>query len=132
MYWRVVRPAFERAIVWMARGKRRLLTRTVFIGVTGSAGKTTTKELIAAVLSARQRVRMTSGTYNAPYDAARTVLATRRHDAFCIVEMSATRAGALDEHVALTRPSISVITNVGTDHLSAFGSSDAIALEKGK
>src|SRR5438552_12318576 len=68
-YWRILRPGFEHGVIWMALRKRRQVRSTVFIGVTGSSGKTTAKTLIGAVLSTRGRGRMTSGTLNAPYDA---------------------------------------------------------------
>src|SRR5438128_1746969 len=86
-YWRILRPGFERSVIWIASRKRRLARRTVFIGVTGSSGKTTAKALIGAVLSTLERCRTTSGNYNNPYDVARTVLSTTSRDAFCILEM---------------------------------------------
>ncbi|CAN5763089.1 hypothetical protein BH24GEM1_BH24GEM1_12880 [soil metagenome] len=111
---------------------RKSLDRVVFVGVTGSAGKTTAKYLIAAVLACRDRCSKSPGTHNAAHWVSDTVLGARRDDGFCVVELGATGPGSLDAPVALVRPSIAVITNVGGDHRKAFRTLEATAAEKRK
>jgi len=106
---------------------------TTFIGVTGSAGKTTTKFMIGAVLATHQKGGFTPGTHNNTRSAARSLLRkARKGDDFHVVELSAGKRGALDHQLALIRPRIGVVTNIGTDHYAAYGSIEAIAAEKGK
>jgi len=133
LFWRVLRPAYELAYWQVARGHRSRLRGTVFIGVTGSAGKTTTKDLLAAVLATRLRGNVGRGSGNYAHDIARNVLSVRTGDQFRVVEIGAnTGPGSLDRPLALLRPRIGVVTSVSTDHYTAFGSVDAIAAEKGK
>jgi UDP-N-acetylmuramoyl-tripeptide--D-alanyl-D-alanine ligase len=114
---------------------RSLLRRTVFVGVTGSCGKTTTKELIAAVLAARFQGRKSPRSKNLPQHLARTVLSVRPWDDYCVVEIAAAVRGEripLQVPLKLVQPQIGVVTNIETDHLSAFGTVEAIAAEKSK
>ena len=119
---------------WYRRAARhrRRLDHVVFVGVTGSAGKTTTKDLVAAVLARRYRGSKSPGTHNAAHWVSRTVLGVRRNDGFCVQELGASGPGSLDHPIALLRPSIAVITNIGGDHRKAFRTLDATATEKGK
>lgn len=114
---------------------RSLLRRTIFIGVTGSCGKTMTKELIAAVLAARFRGRKSHSSKNLPRQLARTILGVRPWDDYCVVEIAAAVRGTripLDGPLKLVQPQIGVVTNIESDHLSAFGAVEGIAAEKGK
>jgi UDP-N-acetylmuramoyl-tripeptide--D-alanyl-D-alanine ligase len=111
---------------------RRGLDHVVFVGVTGSAGKTTTKDLVAAVLGRRYSGTKSPGTHNAAHWVSRTVLGVRRDDGFCVLELGASGPGSLDSPITLVRPDIAVITNVGGDHRKAFRTLDATASEKGK
>ncbi len=113
-----------------AERHRRGLDHVVFVGVTGSAGKTTTKDLVAAVLARRYNGSKSPGTHNAAHWVSRTVLGVRRDDGFCVLELGASGPGSLDDPIALVRPSIAVITNVGGDHRTAFRTLDATAAEK--
>ena len=133
MYWRVLRPAYEYVMSRRARLHRARLRGVVMIGVTGSTGKTTTKDLIGAVLSTKLRGRVAQGSGNYPHDVARNILSARSGDQFRVVEVGAnTGPGSLDAPLALLRPDVGVVTNVQTDHYSAFGSIDKIAVEKRK
>lgn len=111
---------------------RRRLTDVSFIGVTGSCGKTTTKELIAAILSPRVPGRKSPGTANTYTDVGKTVLRTRSDDAFCVVEIAAWEPGSVARAAAVVQPDIAVVTNVGADHRKAFRSLDVTAAEKAR
>src|SRR5205807_2947872 len=114
----------------VARTQRRRLGRTTFIGVTGSAGKTSTKELVAAVLGAELRGTKSPGNDNRLSRVGRTILRTRPRDAFSVVEVAAWRPGSVAETADLLRPDIAVVTTIGSDHFSAFRSLEATAAEK--
>ena len=111
---------------------RRTLTRTTFVGVTGSAGKTTAKELLVGILSRHMQGHGTLATANYPLHVAKLVCATKRTDRFCVAELGLTGPGDLDDVVRIVRPRIGVVTCIGSDHVGAFGSLEAIAEEKGK
>jgi UDP-N-acetylmuramyl pentapeptide synthase len=116
----------------LAARHRKASWQTLFIGVTGSAAKTSTKDLIWAALSARSLGHKSPGTRNAAVWVARTVLQVRPDHDFCVMELGATGPGSLDRPIGLVRPKVAVVTNVGGDHRSAFRSLDATAAEKGK
>ena len=133
---RLLRPIYRRMLLGPAALYRRVgLRRVVFIGVTGSCGKTTTKELIAAVLASQFQGRKNPGNLNLPLHLAKTIVGVRPWDDFCVLEIAAAIRGkriALEGPLRLVRPQIGVVTNIGSDHLSAFGTVEAIAAEKGK
>lgn len=115
-----------------ARLHRARLRRVVFVGITGSAGKTTTKDLAAAVLSTAGACARTELSRNEPKHAAGAVLRTTRSDRFSVIEMSGANPGELDYPIRLVRPRIVALTLIGRDHYSAFRSLEGIAAEKGK
>jgi aminoacyl-tRNA hydrolase len=127
----VVRPVTEGAARLAARVHRARLSHVAFVGVTGSIGKTTTTELIAAVLRSRLTGHQ-GGVGNEPYHVVRNVLRTRRQHQFSVVETAAPAPGVIERSLAALRPRIGVVTRVATDHLSAYGSIEAIAAEKAK
>jgi len=114
-----------------ARFYRTRLNQTTFIGVTGSAAKTTTTDLTAAILSGTGLCRQTR-EYNALDSVIRLLLATGRLDRYCIAELAATGPGTLDLSVRVFKPDVAVITVIGRDHYSAYKSMEAIAAEKEK
>jgi aminoacyl-tRNA hydrolase len=132
LYARLLRSRYEPLYIRLAALHRSRLRDVTFIGVTGSAGKTTTKDFAAAVLATTFPGRKSPHSLNDPYDIARAVRGVRGGDRFAVMELGATNPGDLDGLVALVRPRIGVVTNIGTDHYSAYGSADAIAAEKGK
>jgi len=112
---------------------RARLEDTIFIGVTGSAGKTMAKFLMSEILATRHTGRSTRGTRNNFRDAVNSLIHhARKGDHFHVVEVSAFPLGVLERQLSLVRPRIGVVTTIGTDHFSAFGSIDAIAAEKGR
>ena len=100
------------------------------IGVTGSSGKTSTKDLIAAVLAPLGEVVAPPGSFNNELGHPWTVLRATPDTDFLVLEMSARRPGNIAELAAIAPPSIAVVLNVGTAHLGEFGTRDAIAATK--
>jgi UDP-N-acetylmuramoyl-tripeptide--D-alanyl-D-alanine ligase len=113
-----------------ARVHRRRLGSTVFVGVTGSAGKSTTKALAAAILRTELDGTATPGTANRASVVGRTVLRTRpRHD-FCVAEVAAWRPGSVAEIAGVLRPRVGVVTAVRAEHRKVFRTLEATAAEK--
>jgi UDP-N-acetylmuramoyl-tripeptide--D-alanyl-D-alanine ligase len=100
------------------------------IGVTGSSGKTSTKDLIAAVLAPLGQVVAPPGSFNNELGHPWTVLRATPDTDFLVLEMSARHPGNIAELAAIAPPSVAVVLNVGTAHLGEFGSRDAIAATK--
>ncbi len=110
--------------------RRQLGTR--IIGITGTNGKTTTKELMAAVLSQSHNVLYTLGNLNNPIGVPLTLLRlTANHD-LAVVEMGASHPGDIKELVEIARPDYGIITNVGKAHLEGFGSFEGVIKTKGE
>lgn len=113
--------------------RRRSLGRTEFIGITGSAGKTTTKDLLGAILEHHfPKGRKGAGTMNGPEHVARFVLGARPTDRYCVTEIALTNDEKFDQQVAMFQPTVGVVTNIGGDHLSAYGGIDGVVNEKSK
>jgi UDP-N-acetylmuramoyl-tripeptide--D-alanyl-D-alanine ligase len=100
------------------------------IGITGSSGKTSTKDLIAAVLAPLGEVVAPPGSFNNELGHPWTVLRATPDTDFLVLEMSARRPGNIAALAAIAPPSIAVVLNVGTAHLGEFGSREAIATTK--
>ena len=100
------------------------------IGITGSSGKTTTKELCAAVLSQRFRVVMNEGNLNSETGLPLSVFNVRAYHEIGIFEMGMNRKGEINELANVLCPDYGVITNIGSAHIGILGSKDAIAAEK--
>jgi len=111
-----------------AHHRRRF--RIPVVAVTGSNGKTTTKEMVAAVLAQRWTVLKTEGNLNNRIGVPQTLLRlTARHEA-AVVEMGVDQKGQTTRLCEITRPTIGLITNIGPDHLEFFGSMEASAQAK--
>jgi aminoacyl-tRNA hydrolase len=133
LYKRLVQPAYERLFWLVASAHRARLKDTVFIGVTGSVGKTTTRNFVHSVLATTYVGHVQDGTRNNVHSAARSIReCARRGDGFHVVEVSAPEPGWLPRQLEIVRPSIGVVTAIGSDHYTAWGSVDAIAHEKGR
>lgn len=100
------------------------------IAVTGSVGKTTTKELIAAVLSTQGRVLKTQANYNNEIGVPKTLLQLGPTHDYAVIEMGMRATGEIALLSQIARPDIAVITNVGTAHIGRLGSEQAIANAK--
>jgi UDP-N-acetylmuramoyl-tripeptide--D-alanyl-D-alanine ligase len=109
---------------------RRLLTRPVFVGVTGSLGKTQLKNAIAVVLSRLGTVQFDPGTDNRTYDAAKNLLRVRQSHAACVQEIGLAGPNTMTRPVRLYRPDIAIITVIRSDHSADFGSRHEHVLEK--
>ncbi|WP_099042235.1 UDP-N-acetylmuramoyl-tripeptide--D-alanyl-D-alanine ligase [Mycobacterium neglectum] len=100
------------------------------IGVTGSSGKTSTKDLLAAVLTPLGEVIAPPGSFNNELGHPWTVLRATEATDYLVLEMSARHRGNIAALAAIAPPSIAVVLNVGTAHLGEFGSREAIAATK--
>jgi UDP-N-acetylmuramoyl-tripeptide--D-alanyl-D-alanine ligase len=100
------------------------------IAVTGSVGKTTTKELIAAVLATTGKVHKTQGNYNNEIGVPKTLLQLGAEHDYAVIEMAMRGRGEIALLAQITRPTIGIITNVGTAHIGRLGSEEAIAQAK--
>ena len=100
--------------------------------VTGTNGKTTTKELIAAVLSEKYNVLFTQGNFNNHIGVPKTLLRlTKEHD-IAVIEMGANHPGEIKTLVDIVEPDFGIITNVGKAHLEGFGSFEGVIRTKGE
>ena len=101
------------------------------VAITGSNGKTSTKDYTHSVLSQKFRVNSTLGNLNNHIGLPLTVLATAANDEIGVFEMGMNHSGELASLCEIGRPDVSIITNVGTAHIEHLGSRKAIAIEKG-
>lgn len=110
----------------------RLRGQLDVIGVTGSQGKTSTKDLLAAALSAAAPTIATFGNLNNELGVPVSMLRVENNTRFLALEMGARRVGDITELTGLVAPDVSVVLNVGQAHLGEFGSRAAIARGKGE
>ena len=99
-------------------------------GVTGSVGKTTTKEILAALLGAKLRVLKSEGNFNNEYGLPLTLFRLEATDEAAVLEMGMSRRGELARLAAIARPDVGVVTRVSAAHLEFFASVEEIALAK--
>jgi len=102
------------------------------VAVTGSNGKTTVKEMIAAMLARRGAVLATEGNLNNDIGVPLTLLRLRDEHRFAVIELGANHAGEIAYVARLARPTVGVVTNAGTAHLEGFGSLEGVARAKGE
>ena len=115
----------------IAREHRRSFQIPV-IGITGTNGKTTTKELVSAVLAERYRVMHTEGNFNNDVGVPKTLLRLDVTHEIAVVEMGASHPGDIEKLVTYVEPTCGMITNVGRAHLLGFGSFEGVKRTKGE
>ena len=103
-----------------------------FIAITGSNGKTTTKELVAAVLSSHYKIYTTKGNLNNHIGVPLTLLSIKHDAAFAIIEMGANHLKEIESYCSYTLPTHGMITNCGKAHLEGFGSEEGVRKGKGE
>ncbi len=120
------------ALEWLQRTAAEARRRWpgLVVGITGSAGKTTTKEAVAAVLATRLRTGKTQGNYNNHIGVPLTLLNLPDDAEAAAIEIGMNHAGEIRELCRIAQPRIGVVTNVGTAHIENLGSIDAIAAAK--
>lgn len=112
-----------------AAGRSRSAARVV--GVTGSVGKTTTKEMLRVALSAFGPTHASAASFNNHWGVPITLARLPRDAAFAVIEMGMNNRGEIAPLSRLARPAVGVVTNLGTAHVGRLGSEEAIAEEKG-
>ena len=115
----------------IAREHRRQFDIPV-IAITGTNGKTTTKELVRAVLSEKYNVLATEGNFNNDVGVPKTLLRLTKEHEIAIIEMGASHPGDIKTLVETTEPTCGLITNVGHAHLQGFGSFEGVCKTKGE
>ena len=101
-----------------------------FIGITGTNGKTTTKELISAVLSTTYKTVSTKGNFNNHIGVPLTILSIPKDCEVAIIEMGANHIGEIEFLCEIAEPNYGLITNIGTAHIEGFGSKEGVIKTK--
>ena len=125
----VVVPDVLKVLQDLAQYHRRQLDIPV-VGITGTNGKTTTKELVATVLSKRYRTYATQGNFNNHLGVPLTLLSIPPEAEMAVVEMGANHPGEIDFLCGIAQPDFGLITNVGKAHLEGFGSFEGVVRTK--
>jgi UDP-N-acetylmuramoyl-tripeptide--D-alanyl-D-alanine ligase len=129
--WPLLRVADTRRALVDAARARRLERRALIVGITGSSGKTTTKEMAAALFGGGGRVCATSGNLNNEIGLPLSLLALPEAAAFGVFELGTNHPGEIARLADVLRPQAAVVASVGSAHIEHFGSLEAIAREKG-
>ena len=115
----------------LAHHHRKVLGLPI-IGITGTNGKTTTKELLAAVLSTKFNLLYTEGNFNNHIGVPLTLLRLTHDHEMAVIEMGASHPGDIKELVDIVHPNYGIITNVGRAHLEGFSSFEGVIRTKGE
>lgn len=119
-----------RALADLGRGHREAFAGPL-VGITGSNGKTTTKELCTGILERMGPTLSTRGNLNNNFGVPLTLLSRREEDRYAVVEMGMNHRHEISALCEIAHPTIGILTNVGTAHIEFLGSREAIAEEKG-
>lgn len=120
---------------YVRRAKRKIQSRKdlVIVGITGSYGKTSVKNILTTILSEKYKVCATPSSYNTPLGLAKTILSNLTDDdEIFIAEMGARQKNDIMELCEMVSPSIGIITGIGNQHLLTFGSEENIIKTKGE
>jgi UDP-N-acetylmuramoyl-tripeptide--D-alanyl-D-alanine ligase len=120
------------AALYALAGLVRDRVRPLVVAITGSNGKTSTKEMLAAILGRRYHVLRTSGNLNTETGVPLTMLGLEPEHTALVLEMGIQRPGDIGRLVDLAQPSIGIITNIGVVHMEFFPSQDDLAASKGE
>ncbi len=121
-----------KALQDLANYHMRRHPEVVRIGITGSNGKTTTKEIIGAILSEEAKTSISEGNLNSEIGLPLSAFKVEENDHFAVFEMGMNHEGEMDALTNIIRPDFAVITNIGSAHIGLLGSQKAIAREKRK
>ncbi len=124
----VLVPNVEDALVEIAKAKISLYDIPV-VAITGSVGKTSTKDVIAEVMAQKFNVQKTQGNKNNRLGVPLTIMSLRNHDAL-VIEMGMNHLGEIHELTNIAKPTLSVISNIGTSHIGNLGSRENILKAK--
>ena len=127
----IVVPDTLAALTACARARRRSFAGPV-VGITGSNGKTTTKEMIGAILGLLGPALVTRGNLNNHIGVPLTLLSLDSGHRYAVVEMGANHRGEITHLASIAEPGIGIVTNAGAAHLEGFGSLDGVADGKGE
>ncbi len=128
----ILAPDSVRALGELAAAWRRRLRDLVLVGITGSNGKTTVKEMVAAILRTLGPVSATRGNLNNEIGVPLTLCDLDAGQRAAVVELGANHRGEIASLTALARPSVGVITQCAPAHLEGFGSVEGVARAKGE
>jgi UDP-N-acetylmuramoyl-tripeptide--D-alanyl-D-alanine ligase len=121
----------KQALADLAAGWRKRYANPV-IGLTGSNGKTTLKEMVAAILAQKGHVLATDGNFNNDIGMPLTLLRVRENHDYAVIEMGANHFNEIDFLTHIARPTVAVINNAGPAHLEGFGDIEGVAKAKGE
>ncbi|HEV2141176.1 MAG TPA: UDP-N-acetylmuramoyl-tripeptide--D-alanyl-D-alanine ligase, partial [Candidatus Dormibacteraeota bacterium] len=120
------------AALYALAGHALKRVQPMVVGVTGSNGKTSTKEMVAAVLGQHFNVLRTQGNLNTETGVPLTILGLEPHHSALVLEMGLQRPGDIARLAALAKPVIGIVTNVGVAHMEFFSARDELARSKGE
>lgn len=123
-------PDTQKALQQMARGYRKMLPVRV-VSVTGSSGKSSTKEMLAAVLGTMGQTHRTPGNLNNHFGVPLTLMGIGADDVWAVVELAMNAPGEIGPLAELAEPEAGLVTNIGWAHVEGTGSREATAREKG-
>ncbi len=118
------------ALQSLAAAHMRRFDGVTVVAITGSNGKTTTKELLGAMLSAWRPTAVSPGNYNSDVGLPLACFGVRAEHRFAVFEMGTNRPGEIAELASIVRPRVAAVTNIGAAHVGLLGSCEAIAREK--
>lgn len=121
-----------RALQSMAKGHIEKNSQLKKVGITGSVGKTTTKEILSSILQVEGNTASTIGNFNSEIGLAISAFEVENNSEFAVFEMGVDKVGEMDTMVDIFSPHIAMITNIGLSHIGKMGSIKHIAIEKGK